>query len=138
MKGAGVVLTHDFEGEEERVELPPLTPYEFPGDVASRCDLTSGGVTDLSVFVRKAEVEAVTDVAQVSGGDVHRWVPAGRWNFAFVAQGCCEAIHRGETRTLREGDTLLVELNEALSDGQSIDLRAVDADARVVFVSLQG
>src|SRR5208282_2713564 len=51
LKGNGIRLTHTFvEGEpDEEVSLGLLEPYEFPGDVPSRCQLIDGGVVDLSV-----------------------------------------------------------------------------------------
>src|SRR4051812_7066019 len=41
VKGEGLGLAHTFEeGEpEEFAEVHPFMPYEFPGDVPSRCEL---------------------------------------------------------------------------------------------------
>jgi environmental stress-induced protein Ves len=105
---------HTYEpGEEpEVVELTPLEPYEFPGDVPSRCELLSGGVTDLSVFVRSAEAQAMTEVRAVDDSEPFDWTPTGRWNFAYVTDGEFEvfAPGAGDVLRLHEGDTLQMEL----------------------------
>ena len=65
LAGNGLRITHVFEeGEEPEIQdLPPLEPYEFPGDVPTSCALLNGPVTDLSVFFAKgldARVDALT------------------------------------------------------------------------------
>jgi hypothetical protein len=114
LQGAGVRLLHTYEpGEEpEVVELTPLEPYEFPGDVPSRCELIEDGVTDLSVFVRSAEAEGQTEVRAVDDSEPFDWVPTGRWCFAYVTDGEFEvfAPGAGDVLQLHEGDTLQLEL----------------------------
>jgi environmental stress-induced protein Ves len=142
LRGAGLRLTHTFvEGEEESVELPAFEAYEFPGDVPSRCELIEGGVTDFSVFVRKAEVDAAVETPALDAGESLDWPPAGRWNFAFVARGtltCRVPFGAGAPRELAEGDTLQVELESPLPEDSPLSLRAGPQGAQLVLVSLQG
>jgi uncharacterized protein len=104
IEGGGVRLAHTFEpGEEpERVELPRLEVYEFPGEVPSRCELIEGAVTDLSVFVRKGEAEASVEVWRPKAES--EWAAGGHWNFAFVVEGeveiAGERLGRGETASV--------------------------------------
>jgi environmental stress-induced protein Ves len=107
LEGGGVRLFHQFspEDEPETVEIPPLEPYEFPGDVPSRCELLEGPVADFSVFIRKGEIEAQTRVARLGAGERLSWELTGRWNFAFAASGAFKT----DGLTLPRGDTLLAE-----------------------------
>lgn len=107
LEGAGVRLFHQFspEDEAEVVELPPLEPYEFPGDIPSRCELLEGSVVDFSVFARKGEVEVQTRVVRLKPDETFSWEIAGRWNFAFAASGTFQT----EGLALARGDTALVE-----------------------------
>lgn len=140
LKGEGLRLTHTFEegGDDEVVELERLTPYDFPGDVPSRCELISGPIADLSVFVRKAEAEAVTEVVEVAPGETFEWVPAGRWNFVYAAQSGFEIAAEGAPGEVSEGDTLRVELDEPLAEDRPFRIRATGAPAKLVIVALQG
>jgi len=96
-------LTHSLEGDESAMEeeLGVLVPYEFPGDVPTRCELISGLVTDLSVFFRKGQIQAEVLVHPMSRGEFLVWQPRGGWNFAFAA---C-----GNFRVLAGGDSLFLE-----------------------------
>lgn len=141
LDGAGLKLTHTFEEEQvETVEVPALSPYDFPGDVPSRCELISGPITDLSVFVRKAEAEVVTDVAEVEPGDTFDWVPAGRWNFAFATASNFNVTSplSGGTLKLAAGDTLAIELDEPLSEEEPVRLTSASGLGKLVLVSIQG
>ncbi|MFL5815795.1 MAG: HutD family protein [Bdellovibrionia bacterium] len=139
LQGTGVRLYHTYEpGEEpEQVELTPLEPYDFPGDVPSRCELISGGVTDLSVFVRKAEAEAMTEVRAVDDSEPLDWGPSGRWNFAYAADGSFEVLIPGQSDVIRvsEGETLRVEVDSPLMDGEAV--RWIGAGV-LVFANIQG
>lgn len=139
LRGEGVRLQHALEGNQESVEVPMGEPYDFPGDVASECELIDGPVQDLSVFVRKGEVESMVEFIRLDAEDSHEWVPAGRWNFAFLAQGTAEvhAPHAGMAR-LGEGDTLAVELAAPLAEDSSYVLTAGALPAQFVLISLQG
>ena len=130
LEGNGLKLTHTFEeGNEDLVEVLPLSPYEFPGDVPSRCQLINGPITDLSVFVRKAETEALVEVIEVD--DAYPWKPAGRWNFAFAAAGDFSEFARG--------DTLQVYLDEPLGEHEAIEIKSTgQAPGKLVLISLQG
>lgn len=134
LTGGGLRLTHCFvEGEEEeQVDIPLLTPYEFPGDVPSRCELRAGPITDLSVFIRKGEVESQVDTRSFDEGDEFEWLPAGRWNFVVVVSGLFES---GES-TLTPGDTLSLELQSPAT--HPVILKASDGPGTLVMVSLSG
>lgn len=109
LEGEGVRLTHTFEGTEDTTDVGPLEPYDFPGDVPSRCELLGGSVRDLSVFIRKAEVDSLTEVQRVAAGDVWEWAPEGRWNFAYVVAGVGEVVG-GERTPLRAADTVRIDV----------------------------
>lgn len=137
LRGAGVRLTHDYgDGEGETVKLPLLAPYDFPGDVPSKCELLSGPVLDLSVFLRKGEVEAMTDIVDIAPGEPFQWEPAGRWNFAFAAEGSFQITSAGPRGHLTEGDSFRVEL-----DGQTSPAFSITADekpGKIVLIALSG
>jgi environmental stress-induced protein Ves len=140
LEGAGIRLFHTFEPGEppELVELPPLEPYEFPGDVPSRCELTNGPITDLSVFIRKAEAEALTEVLRVEPGESRDWHPEGRWNFLFVARGEILLEPPGEAPVeVRERDTALLELTAPLPEGHTLSFTSPQG-ATVVQITLSG
>jgi environmental stress-induced protein Ves len=134
-----VRLFHTFEpGEQpERVELTPLEPYDFPGDVPSRCELISEGVTDFSVFVRKADAESVTEIQALDGSEAWDWSPAGRWNFAFVADGSFEVLAPGQEDVVKigAGETLSVEIDSPLMEGESV--RWIGSGV-LILVGIQG
>lgn len=141
LKGEGVHLTHTFEpgADEEEVDVPPLSAYEFPGDIPSRCELLNGPITDLSIFVRKAEVEAMADTVTINEGEPYSWVPSGRWNFAFAAGGQFGVESpRCEPQRLMEGQTLRIDLSQALTEDQAIEFHALSGEGQLVLVSLQG
>jgi len=130
LKGNGVHLTHTFEEEnEDQVEVLPLQPYEFPGDIPSRCELINGPITDLSVFVRKAEAEAIVEVVEIADGETYSWQPAGRWNFAFAIEG--------DFTDFSQGDTLEAILDGPLSVNETIRISSKDGDAKLLTISLQ-
>lgn len=140
LKGEGVRLTHTFvEGEpEESVDLHEFTPYDFPGDVPSRCDLLGGPITDLSVFVRKAESEGVTEAFEISREEPFEWTPGARWSFIFAAEGSfnLKANFDGFPARLSELDTLRVELDRPLDSGQAVTITPVGDHGKIVIISL--
>jgi environmental stress-induced protein Ves len=112
LSGAGVRLFHRFDEqdpEEERVELPTMNAYEFPGDIQSRCELIDGTVTDFSIFIRKAEAEAMVDTIQLRSDEPYPWTPNGRWNFIFAAQGGIQLRTPSQVFEIENGDCLLAE-----------------------------
>ena len=127
LKGAGVKLIHTFEegGEEEVVEIPVLEPYEFPGDVPSRCELLDGGITDFSIFIRKGEVEPMVQMEEVQNGENYTWNAVGKWNFAFVISGKFNT----SLGLLNEGNTLSTEQG-------SIALESLNQGSRLLLISL--
>lgn len=105
LNGTGLKLVHTDEGFEEAVELPPLEPYEFPGDIQSRCELLDGPVRDLSVFFRKGMVSTSIEVIRIPEETAWDWIPEARWNFLFSVRGNFEVCTEGDqTETLLEGD----------------------------------
>lgn len=142
LKGEGIRLFHRFEeaGGEEEVELSPLSAYEFPGDVPSRCELVSSAVTDLSVIARKAQIEVLTEVLQVEEGTELGWMPSGRWNFAIAVAGSFEiaAPFGGSADQVAEGDTLGLELDRPLSEDTPVQISARRGAGKLLLVCLQG
>ena len=133
LKGAGIKLTHTFvEGEpEEAVDLPRLEPYEFPGDVPSRCELTGGAVTDFSIFVRKAEVEPFVEVIRMTEGEDYDWQPTGRWNFIFAVKNSVDL----ESLSLVEGDAATLSVSD-VDSVSTVNLRSKADQTILLGVSL--
>ena len=128
--GAGLRLTHRLEGDAvDETELPPFEVYEFPGDVPSRAELLDGPVTDLSVFVRRGEVQGAVEVLELSPDEEFECTLQGEWNFLFAARG---SFTVGGDR-VAEGGTYLLERPEA---PRSLLLRGERADARAVLIQL--
>jgi environmental stress-induced protein Ves len=152
LRGAGVRLTHSFvvgssahhaseESEfEEAVDVGSMEPYEFPGDVPSRCELMDGPIEDLSVFIRKAEVEASVEIIDLPGDPEAEfaWSPHGRWNFAFAAQGRfkIDGPLLGAPALLGERDAVRAELDSPLDEGAAIRFRADHGNGQLVIVTL--
>jgi environmental stress-induced protein Ves len=134
LKGNGLKLTHTFEegGDEELVEIGPLEPYDFPGDVPSRCDLIKGPITDFSVFLRKAEVEPLIEIKDFEEGEEFEWMPEGRWNFAFAIQGLFDT----EAGVLSEGSTLCLEYPDLHSEKRTVTIRPRGTPAKLLLVCL--
>jgi environmental stress-induced protein Ves len=133
LKGKGLRLTHTFEegADEEMVEIGPLEPYEFPGDVPSRCELLGGAVTDFSVFLRKAEVEPLIEIRELAEEEEIEIETEGKWNFVFLMEGQVET----PAGLLTEGNTLSMEYAEMNSERKQLSLRAVSA-SKMLCVSL--
>ena len=127
LEGEGIRMAHTFEpGEPEDVnEVLQLQPYEFPGDIQSRCELIEGPITDFSVFVRTGEVFQDVRVKNITEGEEFSWIPEGKWNFAYAIDGSLEC---GEG-LLELGDTLATVSGE-------IHFRTQSGDVKVLFVSL--
>jgi environmental stress-induced protein Ves len=63
LNGEGIRMIHSVDSPDDQVEeIPRMNPYEFPGDIPSRCELLGKSVQDLSLFIRKGECEASTEV----------------------------------------------------------------------------
>jgi len=88
LKGKGIRLFHSYEeGEpEEQITLSPLEPYDFPGDVPSRCELVQGPIVDLSVFTRMGEINTSVSVQELTNDEEFLWSAEGKWNFIFALQ----------------------------------------------------
>jgi environmental stress-induced protein Ves len=128
LKGEGIRLFHRFDDEypEELTELPQFEPYEFPGDIQSRCELISGPVQDLSVFIRKGEAQALVNVIELQADQPYPWTPSGQSGFAYIVSGgiSCES---GEAAV---GDTL------SSPGGTEVILQANDRGAKLILVDL--
>ena len=140
LSGHGIRLYHHLDEsnpEEERIELPLFSPYEFPGDIQSRCELVSGAVQDLSVFIRKGEVEATVNIVELHAGEDYSWIPTSRWNFIYAAQSDVEVqSHSGDPALkLYRGDVLTAELNEP--GDRPVVLRTVEPKAHLVVIGIQ-
>jgi environmental stress-induced protein Ves len=138
LSGGGVKLTHTADGFSDEVELPLFEPYDFPGDIRSRCDLLEGPVTDLSVFYRKGEVSASVEVIPFSDASVWSWEPRADWNFLFSARGDFEVCTaEGETRTLWAGDALRIDsVVDSSTDSESFGFPVVPHIAGSVLIQI--
>lgn len=106
LKGAGLRMIHTFEvgDPEDSTEVPPFEPYEFPGDVKSRCELLNGSITDFSLFMRTGEVGGRVVIQEMGADQDFLWNPEGKWNFAHAIQGSFDT----GVGNLQESDTLSV------------------------------
>ncbi len=113
LNGAGIRMAHTFEpGEPEDVnEVPPRQPYEFPGDIQSRCELIDGPITDFSVFSRTGEVGTEVRVETIATGEDFIWRAEGKWNFAFLIEGAIETpegqLDQGDAYSTGPGEVVL-------------------------------
>ena len=107
IKGQGLKMIHTFEEGEppETAMIEKFEPYEFPGDVPSRCELTEGGITDFSIFIRTGEVQAHYQVENLNAGQEFVWNAEGKWNFIYLIEGSVQV----EGLRIDEGNTLAVE-----------------------------
>lgn len=120
LSGAGVRLTHTFEegADPEVVELGPLEPYEFPGDVPTHCELRDGPVVDLSVFFAKG-LDAQVEALEIRAGETTTISFDGSVGFVFNAGG----EFRWESRPVAKGDCLRVDGEGAVELEAASDLR---------------
>jgi environmental stress-induced protein Ves len=127
LDGEGIRMAHTFEpGEPEDInDVPPEQPYEFPGDIQSRCELIDGAITDFSVFTRTGELGADVRVEVATEGEDFLWHAEGKWNFVFAMNSNIETPEG----LLSIGDTLSIGAGE-------ITLRAVEGDSKILLVSL--
>ena len=113
LNGAGIRMAHTFEpGEPEDVnEVPPRQPYEFPGDIQSRCELMDGPITDFSVFTRTGEVGTEVRVEKITTDEPFHWQAEGKWNFVFVMEGSIESpeglLEQGDTYSTGPSEVIL-------------------------------
>lgn len=109
LAGKGIRLIHEDDGFVDEVELPRLEPYEFPGDIKSRCELMDGGVKDISIFFRKG-MSASVEIIRVDENSVWNWEPSAAWNFLFAVSGSFEVCTSTDvTETLPEGSAFRVD-----------------------------
>jgi environmental stress-induced protein Ves len=133
LDGAGVRLSHTYEpGEEaDTVDLPPLEPYEFPGDVPTRCELVDGPIRDLSVFLAKGRVSVLADRVQLEAGQAQDRLVEGNVCFAFVARG--EIRVGGHSAT--QGESLRIDFTA--NDAQpEVALQAGSDDAELILIQI--
>ncbi len=134
LEGSGVTLTHTYDegAEPELVELPPLQPYEFPGDVPTRCDLKSGPIQDLSVFFAKGRAAVQAELAAIEAGGVFSWEPQGAIHFVFVQQG--EITLQGKRAAA--GETLKLDLGREPLEA-SLELQAGAEGAQAILIQIE-
>lgn len=131
--GAGVRLSHEFVPGEERevVELPPMEPYEFPGDVPTQCDLQDGPIQDFSVFLRKGEVSVLPEVAAIASDEPYLWEPQSRTAFVFSADGEVEV----NGIALAVGETLRLDFEGGPSD-EPLAIRSLAPESRALLIQI--
>jgi environmental stress-induced protein Ves len=127
LKGNGIRMAHAFEeGEPEEItEVMPLEPYEFPGDIKSRCELVRGPIKDFSVFTATGRVGAQVTLQELAPDEEFFWRAEGKWSFAFAIDHSVDT----EAGVLSEGDTLSCGAGE-------VRLTAGEGGARLLLVSL--
>lgn len=127
LKGAGVRLTHVFEenGDEDTVDVPIHEPYEFPGDITSRCELLNGAITDFSIFLKKGEVEPMVEIMDLPANETLPWEAPGKWNFAYVISG-----------RLQTPAGILNEASTLFNDEGTCELQALENDSKLLLISL--
>lgn len=138
LSGAGLRLFHqDVEHDfDDTIELPPFEPYEFPGDIKSRCELVDGPVQDLSIFHRKGVVGASIEVIRFDGETTWDWAPQGQWSFLFAARGKFEvAVTDSEMESLQTGDSLRSDLGTS-SYLESFPVAAHEANSIALAICL--
>jgi uncharacterized protein len=131
IEGTGVRISHTFDESEdpEIVELGANEPYEFPGDVPTRCELTAGPIQDFSVFIRKGVAIAEVQVVQISGDSPLSWQLEGKTGLIFVLQG---QVDFDET-TVSKGEALRIDLER----GQAHEPTTLKADdARILLIQI--
>lgn len=113
LKGDGIRMAHTFEeGEPEDVnDIPALYPYEFPGDIKSRCELMGGPITDFSIFTRTGEVAVNATVEKIPSGEGFHWQAEGKWNFVFVVEGSIQTpegvVNEGDSFSTGPGEVVI-------------------------------
>ncbi len=128
LKGNGIRMVHAFEeGEPDEVaEVRPLEPYEFPGDIQSRCELVRGWITDFSVFTQTGRIGSQVGTQELAPVEEFIWSTEGRWNFAFAIENSVDT----EAGTLLEGDTLSCGAGE-------VRFTAGPSGAKLLLISLE-
>ncbi len=127
IQGNGIRLIHTFEegADEDSNDLPCFEIYEFPGDVPSRCELLDGPIQDFSLFIRRGEIESITEIVNIQNGEQFNWTAQGRWNFAFVLEGSpvCGNL------SARSRDTIFTETAD-------LQIGAEEGNCKLLLVSL--
>jgi len=128
LRGNGIRMAHRYEeGDPEEInEVGPLEPYEFPGDIQSRCELMKGAITDFSVFSETGRIGAQVAVQELSPDEDFIWNSEGRWNFAFAIDRSIDT----DAGALLEGDTFSCGPGE-------VRLTAGGDGAKLLLVSLE-
>ena len=128
LKGKGLRMAHVYEeGEPEEIhEVKPLEPYEFPGDIQSRCELMGGPVVDFSVFSQVGGIGSNVEVRELAPDEDDLWNAEGRWNFVFAIEHSV-TTDAGE---LCEGDTLSCGPGE-------VRLAAGAGGAKMLLISIE-
>jgi environmental stress-induced protein Ves len=139
IQGKGMRLYHRFDEEtpEEEIEVQPLTPYEFPGDIQSRCELGSGPIQDLSAFVRKGEIEAQMEALEIPSQETYFWHARGRWSYIYNPDTPLGVETETKERfEIAPGETLAIEVTEKDLPEEALEIRT-QKSAKLILVSFQ-
>ena len=105
LEGKGLTLTHTFEEDAppDKVELAPMEPYEFPGDVPTHCGLKDGPIRDLSLFFAQGRAQARAECLKLTPEEEFSWEPSGATQLIFVLSGAVQlnGLHAAEGETIR-------------------------------------
>jgi len=132
LEGNGVRLAHQFEPGEapEIVVLQKDGVYEFPGDIPTRCDLVSGEIQDLSVFIRQGVISANVGWLTVGSQEPIHWIPQGSICLIFVVEGLIEI----NDQQIPEGSAIHVEFTREFH--QSAEIRSASV-AKLLLIQMQ-
>jgi environmental stress-induced protein Ves len=119
LEGAGLRLTHVYEEGEpgEEVLLSPHQPYEFLGDIHTKCELVDGPVRDLSLFFRKDRFQIQSEVISGSesehegGTEGRAWGPRANTTFLYQIEGNTNL----GTELLEKGELLRLDFDQSAS-----------------------
>jgi hypothetical protein len=134
LEGAGLSLAHTYEEGEapELVELPPMEPYEFPGDVPTHCALPDGPIRDLSVFFAKGRAAVQAERLDLEEGIVYPLELQGTTLFLFVAEGELECLGQIAVK----GETLRLEAGQE-PPSEAIQVHAGPRGARAILIQIE-
>jgi len=84
LDGNGLLISHD-QGKTV-TEVKPLQPYEFDGELDTRCELVAGAIKDFNVFYKKnIGVRPEVTVVKLATATIHHSVEAN--SFIHVLSG---------------------------------------------------
>jgi environmental stress-induced protein Ves len=132
--GRGLRLSHGDDAP--RAAVPPLQPYRFEGEWATRGELVDGPVTDLNLLLDRERCAGRMDVLRLGRRQTRGEVEGDHW-LLHLLSGAATLRLTGEERAfpLAAGDTLWVRGRRG-----EIEYTAAGASAEscLVLIGIQG